>query len=162
MRGSSPMRLGSARWTRRALAGFVAALALAGMSPAAAETLSRLYIVAGKAIIIDLNVPASKVAVANPGVADVQVITPAQLLVIGRGAGVTSLAVFSGKSVQTYDLVVYPPPVGAVAVGPVSGAPHAVLVQKADKITEHYFVRDVDRSWVELGSAQGEAEAPKR
>ena len=115
-----------------------------------------------KAIVLDLSTPASKVAVANPAIADVQVITPAQLLVIGRAAGVTSLAVFGAKSVDTYDVVVYPSPMGAVAVGPVSGAPHAVLVQKADKTTEQYFIRDGHRSWIELGGPQAEGEAPKR
>ena len=149
-------------WSRRALAGLAVTIAVVGASAATAQTTSRLNIASSKAIIIDLNAPVSKVAVANPGIADVQVITPAQLLVIGRAAGVTSLVVFGAKSVTTYDVVVYPSPMGAVAVGPVSGSPHAVLVQKADKTTEQYFIRDGQQTWVELGGAQADTEAPKR
>ncbi len=128
-------------------------------APASAQALTRLYLSASKAAVIDLKDPATKVAVANPAIADVQVITPIQLLVIGRAIGVTSLFVFFPRSTLQYDLVVHGAPVGAVGAEVLTGAPYAVLVQRGDKVTEHFFSRDTSDHWLELGSFKVEAEA---
>jgi Flp pilus assembly secretin CpaC len=139
----------------------VLAMAVLGWvhAPASAQALTRLYLSASKAAVIDLKDPATKVAVANPAIADVQVITPTQLLVIGRGVGVTSLIVFFPRYILQYDLVVHGAPVGAVGAEVLTGAPYAVLVQRGDRITEHFFSRDTRDRWLELGSVKIEAEA---
>ena len=157
------MGIARAGWINWLFTGLLTLAAVAGAMPGsgAAQTLTRLYLTADKALVIELKEPATKVAVANPAIADVQVITPTQLLVTGHGAGVTSLNVFTSRSLQSYDLAVHPAPVGAVAAQPLDGAPYAVLVQKADRVTEHLFARDADQRWVEL-SRKVEAEAPKR
>ena len=96
----------------------VAALILLGVTVigaqpgAAADSLSRLYVGVDRSHVLDLSDPARKVAVANPNIADVQVISPTQLLVVGKAPGVTSLVIFSGKSPRQFDLVVHPSPVG--------------------------------------------------
>jgi Flp pilus assembly secretin CpaC len=127
-----------------------------------AQTLTRLYLSKDKSQLVDLREPAAKVAVANPAIADVQIISPNQILVMGRAVGVTSMVVFADKVVRNFDVVVHPSPMGEVAAQPLRGAPHGVLVQKADKLTEHYFTRDTNRQWVELGSVKVETETGKK
>jgi Flp pilus assembly secretin CpaC len=129
--------------------------------PASADAQApvRLYLSSSKATVIDLQNPASKVAVANPGIADVQVITPTQLLVIGRGVGVTSLLVFFPRSLLQYDVVVHGAPIGAIGAEALTGAPHAVVVQRGDKLTQQFFSHDSSERWVEIGSTTVEATA---
>jgi Flp pilus assembly secretin CpaC len=129
---------------------------------AEAQSLTRLYLSKDKSQVLDLREAAGKVAVANPTIADVQVISPTRLLVIGRAVGVTSLVTFSDKGMRNYDVVVHPAPMGEVAAQPLRGAPHGVLVQKADKLTEHFFTRDTSQQWVELGSVKVEPDAGKK
>jgi Flp pilus assembly secretin CpaC len=126
---------------------------------ASAQSLTRLYLSASKAMVIDLKGPARKVAVANPAIADIQVISPTQLLVIGRGIGVTSLVVFFPRSVLQYDVVVHGAPIGAIGAETLTGAPHVVLVQRGDKLTEQFFSRDTSERWVEVGTVKVEATA---
>lgn len=140
----------------------VVATMISGPAPARSEPLTRLYLAASKAMIVDLKDPATKVAVANPAIADVQVITPTQLLVIGRGVGVTSLIVFFPRVFREYDVVVHGAPVGAIGAEVLVGAPLAVLVQRGDKITEQFFSRDAADRWIEVGTVKVEpVAAPK-
>jgi Flp pilus assembly secretin CpaC len=150
------------RIARVALGALVTAVTLSGPAPADAQTLTRLYLSKDKAQLVDLREAATKVAMANPSIADVQVISPGQILVMGRGVGVTSMMVFSSKTVRNFDVVVHPAPMAEVAAQPLRGAPHGVLVQKADKLTEHFFTLDASQQWVELGSVKVEAEAGKK
>jgi Flp pilus assembly secretin CpaC len=138
------------------------AIGLASSVAADAQTLTRLYLSKDKSQLVDLKEPAGKIAVTNPGIADVQVISPTQILVMGRGVGVTSMVVFADKSVRNFDVVVHPSPMGEVAAQPLRGAPHGVLVQKGDKLAEHYYTQDTNRQWVELGSVKVEPEAAKK
>ncbi len=141
-----------------------ALLGLAGavLSPgsAAPQSLSRLYLGVDRSHVLDLSDPARKVAVANPSIADVQVISPTQLLVVGKAPGVTSLVIFSGKSPRQFDLVVHPSPVGTVTAPSGVEAPHAVLVQRGASMTEQLFARDQDRRWQELGQVKPETAEP--
>ena len=138
------------------------AIIACGAVRAGAEPLTRLYLSTSKAMVIELKDPATKVAVANPAIADVQVITPTQLLVIGRGVGVTSLIVFHPRTHLEYDVVVHAAPIGAVGAEPLIGAPHVVLVQRGDKLTEQFFSRDTSQRWVEVGTIRIEpGAAPK-
>ena len=152
------MRLQLARVAGYALLG----LAATGMAPgsAAAQPLSRLYVGVDRSHVLDLSDPARKVAVANPAIADVQVISPTQLLVVGKATGVTSLVIFSAKSPRQFDLVVHPSPVGTVTAPSGAEPPHAVLVQRGANMTEQLFTRDQDRRWQELGQVKPETAEP--
>jgi hypothetical protein len=39
---------------------------------------------------------------------------------------------------------------------------HNVIVQRADKVTDHVFVRDGHRTWLELGDVKPATEAAKK
>ncbi len=132
------------------------------MSAGAADSTFRLYVGADKSFLLALNEPARKVAVANPNIADVQVMNPNQLLVNGKAVGVTSLVVFYAKSEQAFDLVVHPAPVGAAGTPAlVTKDPHAVWVQRGDKMTEQLFTREKDQ-WLELGQVKPETDSGKK
>ena len=129
---------------------------------AAADPATRLYVGADKSFVLALNEPARKVAVANPNIADVQVMNPSQLLINGKTVGVTSLVVFFAKSEQSFDLVVHPAPVGAAGTpAVVTKDPHAVWVQRGDKMTEQLFTREKDQ-WLELGQVKLETDSGKK
>jgi pilus assembly protein CpaC len=136
----------------------------AAAEPAAAQSLSRLYIGVDRSHVLEVPDPARKVAVANPNIADVQVISPTQLLVVGKGPGVTSLVVFSGKGApRQFDLVVHPSPLGTVTAPSGVEAPHSVLVQRGGNMTEQLFTRDKDQRWQELGQVKADtAETVKK
>jgi Flp pilus assembly secretin CpaC len=129
--------------------------------PAAAQTPSPLYLGVDSYHVMNLAEPTTKVAVANPGIADVQVINPSQLLITGRAAGVTSLVIFSGKATHSFNLVVHPSSMVAVSTAGSARAPHAVLVQRGDKMTEQLFTRGPDDRWLELGQVKPETDAKK-
>jgi Flp pilus assembly secretin CpaC len=152
------MRLQLARVAGYALLGLAATVMAPG--PGAAQPLSRLYVGVDRSHVLDLTDPARKVAVANPGIADVQVISPTQLLVVGKAPGVTSLVIFSGKSPRQFDLVVHPSPVGTLTAPSGVEAPHAVLVQRGSSMTEQLFTRDQDRRWQELGHVKPDTAEP--
>ena len=128
----------------------------------AAGPATRLYVGSDKSFVLALNEPARKVAVANPNIADVQVMNPNQLLVNGKAVGVTSLVVFYAKSEQSFDLVVHPGPVGAAGTPAlVTKDPHAVWVQRGEKMTEQLFTREKDQ-WLELGQVKPETDTAKK
>ena len=151
------MRQQLARVLGYALLGLAAAAAVPGS--AAAQSVSRLYVGMDRSHVLDISDPARKVAVANPSIADVQVISPTQLLVVGKTPGVTSLVIFSGKSPRQFDLVVHPSPVGTVTEPSGLEPPHSVLVQRGASMTEQLFTRDKD-GWQELGQVKPETAEP--
>ncbi len=154
------MRPQLVRVTGYALLGLAAAVVPPG--PAAAQSLSRLYVGVDRSHVLDINDPARKVAVANPSIADVQVISPTQLLVVGKATGVTSLVIFSGKSPRRFDLVVHPSPVGRVSAPSGVEPPHSVLVQRGASMTEQLFARDKDQRWQELGQVKPDTAEPAK
>lgn len=125
--------------------------------PAAAEEL-RLFVTIDMAQLIALKgEPLTAVSVTNPKIADVQVVTPNQILINAKGLGVTSLVVFYPRNrVQFYDLVVHPAPVTVVTAPLSNPTPHTVLVHRADRVSSHLFVRDGGELWVELGTVKPE------
>ncbi len=137
----------------------VAPAVLAG--PAAAQAPAPVYIAVDGSLLLTLAEPARKVAVANPAIADVQVISPAQLLIIGKASGVTSLMIFSGKALQSYNLIVHPSSIAAAGTSATLPPPHAVLVQRGDKMAEHLFTRGPDQLWLELGQVKPETDVKK-
>ena len=151
------MRQQLARVAGYALLGLAAATAAS--SPAAAQSVSRRYVGMDRSHVLDITEPARKVAVANPSIADVQVISPTQLLVVGKAPGVTSLVIFSGKSPRQFDLIVHPSPVGTVTDASGMEPPHSVLVQRGASMSEQLFTRDRD-GWQELGQVKPETAEP--
>jgi len=137
----------------------VAPAVLAG--PAAAQAPAPVYIAVDGSLLLTLAEPARKVAVANPAIADVQVINPAQLLIVGKASGVTSLMIFSGKALQSYNLIVHPSSIAAAGASATLPPPHAVLVQRGDKMAEHLFTRGPDQLWLELGQVKPETDVKK-
>src|SRR4030095_10908006 len=70
----------------------------------------RVYVTIDKTEVVDFSAPPTKVSVTNPAVADIVVVSPTRILVNGKGMGETSLLVFYGSRVQSFDLVVQPAP----------------------------------------------------
>ena len=105
----------------------------------------------------------TKVSVTNPKIADVTVLSPTSVLVNAKGVGVTSVLLFSGTKINAFEVVVRP---GPVAQAPAPVVPetdvHNVIVQRADKVTDHVFVRDGHRTWLELGDVKPATEAAKK
>jgi pilus assembly protein CpaC len=159
------MHFHSPRAPRTMLVGFmavvlsVASAVLAG--PAAAQAPAPVYIAVDGALLLTLTEPARKVAVANPAIADVQVINPAQLLIVGKTSGVTSLMIFSGKAQQSYNLIVHPSSIAAASTSTTLPPPHAVLVQRGEKMAQQLFTRGPDERWLELGQVQPDTEVKK-
>ena len=143
----------------------LAVLAAASTSPAADPTAAPapapVYLAVDGSLLLTLSEPARKVAVANPGVADVQVISPSQLLVVGKTSGVTSLMIFSAKSLSSYNLIVHPSSLAAAGTSSTLPPPHAVLVQRGDKMAQQLFTLGPDARWLELGQVQPDTEVKK-
>lgn len=160
MRGRLP------RTSRRVLFGL---LAVAGaistptlLAPSAhAQAPAPLYIAVDGSLLLTMTDPARKVAVANPAIADVQVISPAQLLIVGKTSGVTSLMIFSAKGLHSYNLIIHPSSLAAAGTSSVLPPPHAVLVQRGDKMAQQLFTRGPDERWLELGQVQPDTEVKK-
>ena len=129
----------------------------------------RLYVTVDKSEVISLpqepnlpREPFTKVSVANPAVADVLVITPAQILLSGKAAGVTSLVVFYPRGVEQFDVVVHATPPMDVKTQLAPSEALNVVIHRAGKISNHFFVRDKGRAWVELEMSKPEPEAGKK
>ena len=129
--------------------------------PARAQAPAPVYIAVDGSLLLTLAEPARKVAVANPAIADVQVISPAQLLIVGKASGVTSLMIFSGKAIQSFNLIVHPSSIAAASTSTTLPPPHAVLVQRGEKMAQQLFTRGPDERWLELGQVQPDTEVKK-
>jgi Flp pilus assembly secretin CpaC len=149
------------RLCRRALA--VAALAVSAVAVAGhAEEPARLYLTLDKSKHLVTAERITKVSVASPRIADVVVISPQELLINARDTGSTSLVIFQGSKMQEFDLIVYPPPVGEASVADPASEPYTVRVQRADKESNHVFVKNRDQQWLELGTVRPATEAPRK
>jgi Flp pilus assembly secretin CpaC len=150
-------------WHRRLARGVVLGLlAVTGITgPAtAADSNPRLYLTVDRSKILDLNEPVSKISVTNPGIADINVLSPTSILLSGRAPGATSLLLFSATRVQHFDLIIQAPPVDRAS--PVSASePFDVIVQRGDKITNQSFIKDDSQGWVELGTVKPATEVKR-
>src|SRR5215475_11847748 len=107
------MRLPRFKESRLALGALglgLAALVSAAAAPAGAQEQTAVFVASDQANVLTVGPePLSKVVVANPSVADVQVLNPTQLLLTGKTVGRTSLLlIFAGNKQRQYDLVVHP------------------------------------------------------
>ena len=128
----------------------------------AGEERPRLQLTTDRSQVVVLpDEPFTKLAVANPSVADVAVITPTQFLLNGKAAGVTSLIVFYPSRTRAFDVVVTPPAIGSAAAR-LTSEPHGVVIHRAGKVSEQLFGRDQDQAWLELGPLKVEPEAGKK
>ena len=98
-------------WTR--VSGFLAATVLFSFCllplAAAQQATPTISVTVNKSMVFRLAERAKRVSVSQPGVADVVVVAPSQLLINGKAVGTTSLIVFNEKGdVANYDLIVLP------------------------------------------------------
>lgn len=141
----------------RALA--VAVVGVSMVGSAYAQESTRLYVTRDKSKHLVTAERITKVSVASPRIADVVVISPQELLINGKETGATTLVIFQGTRMQEFDLVVYPAPVNEAAVADPASEPYTVLVQRADKVTDHVFVKNRESFWLELGTVRPATEA---
>jgi len=73
---------------------------------AADPALLRLEVTMGKSQVLNLQEPFTRVSVTNPGIADVFVVTPNQILINGKAVGTTSLVVFYPTRTVFFDVLV--------------------------------------------------------
>jgi Flp pilus assembly secretin CpaC len=150
--------MGARKLAQGVVGGLATVVALTTAAGAAEPV--RLYVTVDKAELVNISeMSITKIAVTNPGIADVYVINPTQILLSGKQAGTTSLMVFSKGRTENFDVVVHPGPVGNSRARLVPSESHAVEVQRAGKVSQQLFVRDEERAWVPLGGGKAEPEA---
>jgi hypothetical protein len=130
---------------------------------ATADEPTALFVASDQANVLTVGPdPLTKVVVANPNVADVQVLNPSQLLLTGKTLGRTSLLlIFAGNKQRQYDLVVHPAAALPATTTPAGPEPHSVLVHRGDQVSQRFFLRDKSEIWIELGTVK-DTEAPKK
>lgn len=154
---------GASRRDRGFVGIICAALLLGGIGLAEAQLPDNLYLATDRSYVLGYGEPFTKVSVANPAIADVQVLSPSQLLITGKGVGSTSLLVFSGpQKIRHFTVVVHPSPLLPVSTDGASPTPHSVFVHRGERVSERLFVRDRNDLWVELGGIKADQEAPKK
>jgi pilus assembly protein CpaC len=75
-------------------------------APAASPRVLRIEVTIGKSQVLDFKDPFSHISVTNPAIADIFVVTPNQVLIHGKAAGVTSLVVLYPDKTMYFDVVV--------------------------------------------------------
>lgn len=130
---------------------------------AAGQEQTAVFVASDQANILTVGPePLTKVVVANPNVADVQVLNPTQLLLTGKTVGRTTLLlIFAGNLQRQYDIVVHPTAALPATSTPASPEPHSVLVHRGDQVSQRFFLRDKSELWIELGTVK-DTEAPKK
>lgn len=90
---------------RRSVLALTAVISIAAAAAAQAQTVLAPM---DQAVSIDLPGTAADIVVGNPAIADVQLLNGRQMVVIGKGYGVTSLQVFDalGRSIFARQVVV--------------------------------------------------------
>jgi pilus assembly protein CpaC len=68
-----------------------------------------LFVVAGGSTVVQTDFPITRIAIANPEIADATLVDPREVLIDGKGAGTVSLIVWGRERLQQYAVVVYPP-----------------------------------------------------
>ena len=141
----------------------LATLLGAATESAVADELTVLFVASDQANVLTVGPdPLSKVVVANPNVADIQVLTPTQLLLTGKAIGRTTLLlIFAGNKQRQYDIVVHPGAALPSTSTPANPEPHSVLVHRGEQVSQRFFLRDKSELWIELGTVK-ETEAPKK
>jgi pilus assembly protein CpaC len=81
-------------------------LAAPARSVAAPPGVAKLDVTLGQSRVLELPETITRVSVTNPAIADVHVITPSQVLIHGKGLGVTSLVVFYPRRTLFFDVTV--------------------------------------------------------
>ena len=133
----------------------------AGENDRAGDT-PRVYVTIDKSEVVDFSAPPTKVSVTNTAIADIVVVSPTRILINGKGMGETSLLVFYGSKVQSFDLVVQPAPPFSPRSPLAPATAHPVEVLRAGRPSYQLFVRDGLEAWVPLGHGKLESEAPKK
>jgi pilus assembly protein CpaC len=145
---------------RALAAALLGAVALAATGHAAEP--ARLYLTLDKSKHLVTAERITKVSVASPRIADVVVISPQELLINAKDTGATSLVIFQGGKMQEFDLIVYPAPVNEASVADPASEPYTVVIQRADKLENHVFVKSREQLWLELGTVRPATEASRK
>jgi pilus assembly protein CpaC len=66
----------------------------------------RIEVTIGKSQVLDFKDPFNHISVTNPAIADIFIVTPNQVLIHGKAAGVTSLIVLYSDKTMYFDVVV--------------------------------------------------------
>lgn len=166
MNKETRMRFPRFKESRVALA--VLGLGLAAMlgavaGAAGAQEQSAVFVASDQANVLTVGPePLTKVVVANPNIADVQVLNPTQLLLTGKTVGRTTLLlIFAGNQQRQFDVVVHPSTALPSQTTPSSPEPYSVLVHRGDQVSQRFFLRDKSELWIELGTVK-DTEAPKK
>ncbi len=72
----------------------------------AAPRILRIEVTIGKSQVLDFKDPFNQISVTNPAIADIFVVTPNQVLIHGKAAGVTSLIALYSDKTMYFDVVV--------------------------------------------------------
>jgi pilus assembly protein CpaC len=79
----------------------------AGSPPAETQTAKRISLLVGKSIVLKSEEAVKRISIANPDVADFVLISPHEIYVTGKSAGVTNMTLWQGKgSYKAFDLEV--------------------------------------------------------
>jgi pilus assembly protein CpaC len=77
-------------------------------APIAQPVYERLFLTAGRSMILPTEFNITRIAITNPAVADAVVVEPREILIDGKAAGTVSLIVWGSGTRKQYDVVVDP------------------------------------------------------
>ncbi len=148
--------------TRRSLLALASLVLALGAVPVAADDgVKRIRVTADQAHLMALPDRPVTVAVANPGIVDVHLVSPTQMLLNGKSVGATSLTIFYGRRSESFELVVQPKPF-ASPHPLLALEPHAVLVHRGARLSTQQFVRDGGQTWLELGPGPSDTDPTRK
>ena len=76
-----------------------------GSLPAEAQTVKRLSLLVGKSIVLKSEVQVKRISIADPAVADFVLISPHEIYITGKAAGVTNMTLWQDKgNYRVFDL----------------------------------------------------------
>jgi pilus assembly protein CpaC len=89
------------------LAYILLALVLSPLAMAQQVENKRIELVSGKSTVLRTGVPVKRISIANPAVADFNLLSPTEIYLIGKAAGTTNLTMWQdGRVTAVYDLIV--------------------------------------------------------
>jgi hypothetical protein len=96
----------------------LAAFALAGLALAEAPAAGAVVVQMDQNTVVDLSAPAGNVLVGNVSIADVSLINPRRIAILGRSYGLTNVVVTDrmGRTIFRQEVNVQPPAAGRVTL----------------------------------------------
>ena len=111
-------RQDSRRLRHRGIAPLLAGALLAGLVLGAASSAGAVTVHMDENTVVELGAPAGSVVVGNPSIADVSLITPRRIAILGRSYGLTNLIITDrmGHTILQQQINVAPAASGRVSV----------------------------------------------